>query len=70
VTGIPGGPGSVVPRAKQPSTVGLPAAPAKPLPVIDELLAATAREHGLTLVTRDVDALTGGGARLLKPWRR
>ena len=43
---------------------------AKPLPVIDGLLAATAIEHDLTLVTRDVDILTESGARLLNPWRR
>jgi predicted nucleic acid-binding protein len=43
---------------------------AKPLPVIDGLLAATAIEHDLTLVTCDVDILTESGARLLNPWRR
>ena len=39
-----------------------------PLPVIDGLLAATAIEHDLTLVTRERRALTGSGARLLDPW--
>ena len=37
-------------------------------PVIDGLLAATARVHDLTLVTRDVDDLAGCGARLLDPF--
>jgi predicted nucleic acid-binding protein len=42
---------------------------AQPLPVIDGLLAATALEHDLTLVTRDTDTLAMSGARLLNPWR-
>jgi predicted nucleic acid-binding protein len=42
---------------------------AQPLPVIDGLLAATALEHDLTLVTRDTDTLAVSGARLLNPWR-
>jgi predicted nucleic acid-binding protein len=41
----------------------------QPLPVIDGLLAATAIEHDMTLVTRDVASLTTTGARLLDPWR-
>jgi predicted nucleic acid-binding protein len=41
----------------------------KPLPVIDGLLAATAIEHDLTLVTRDSVTLEASGARLLNPWR-
>jgi predicted nucleic acid-binding protein len=41
---------------------------AQPLPVIDGLLAATALEHDLTLVTRDTDTLAASGARLLNPW--
>jgi predicted nucleic acid-binding protein len=41
----------------------------KPLPVIDGLLAATAIEHDLTLVTRDSSALAATGARLLNPWQ-
>ena len=40
----------------------------KPLPVIDGLLAATAIEHDLTLVTRDDATLASSGARLLNPW--
>ena len=40
----------------------------EPLPVIDGLLAATALEHDLTLVTRDTRALAASGARLLDPW--
>jgi hypothetical protein len=40
----------------------------KPLPVIDGLLAATAIEHDLTLVTRDSRTLASTGARLLNPW--
>ncbi len=42
---------------------------AQPLPVIDGLLAATAIEHDLTLVTRDSRPLAGTGARVLDPWR-
>ena len=38
------------------------------LPLIDGLLAATAKVHGLTLVTRDVGDLAGCGARLLDPF--
>jgi toxin FitB len=40
---------------------------ARPLPFVDGLLAATALEHDLTLVTRDI-AVAGTGARLLNPW--
>jgi toxin FitB len=38
------------------------------LPVVDGLLAATAIEHDLTLVTRDDRTLADSGARLLNPW--
>ena len=38
------------------------------LPVIDGLLAATALEHGLTLVTRNVRDVQRSGARLLNPF--
>lgn len=38
------------------------------LPIIDGLLAATAKVHGLTLVTRNVDDVTGLGAKLLNPF--
>jgi predicted nucleic acid-binding protein len=39
------------------------------LPVVDGLLAATALEHDLTLVTRDEQAVASTGARVLNPWR-
>jgi predicted nucleic acid-binding protein len=39
-----------------------------PLPVIDGLLAATARVRGWTLVTRNVADLRGCGIRLLNPF--
>lgn len=38
------------------------------LPVVDALLAATARVHNLTLVTRNVRDFVGTGARLLNPF--
>lgn len=38
------------------------------LPVIDGLLAATARTRDLTLVTRNVDDVAGLGAKLLNPF--
>lgn len=39
-----------------------------PLPVIDGLLAATAKAHGLTFVTRNTADLARSGAALLNPW--
>jgi predicted nucleic acid-binding protein len=39
-----------------------------PLPVIDGLMAATAKVHGWTFVTRNVADLAGCGARLLNPF--
>lgn len=39
-----------------------------PLPVIDGLLAASAKAHGLTLVTRNTADLARSGAALLNPW--
>lgn len=42
----------------------------RPLPIIDGLMAATAIQHGLTLVTRDAATLSGAGVRLLDPWSR
>jgi predicted nucleic acid-binding protein len=39
-----------------------------PVPFIDGLLAATARVHGLTLVTRNVAPLVRTGASLLDPF--
>lgn len=40
----------------------------QPLSVVDGLLAATAIEHDLTLVTRERRALAATGAALLDPW--
>ena len=40
----------------------------KPLPIVDGLMAATAIEHDLILVTRDTGALAGTGVRTLDPW--
>ena len=39
-----------------------------PPPVIDTLLAATAIEHDLTLVTRNLRDVQQSGAQLLNPW--
>ena len=39
-----------------------------PLPLIDGLLAATAKVHGLTLVTRNVADITAAGVSLLDPF--
>lgn len=39
-----------------------------PLPIIDGLLAATAKVHGLTLVTRNVADVARSGAHLLGPF--
>lgn len=41
----------------------------QPLTVVDGLLAATAIEHDLTLVTRERGALAATGAALLDPWK-
>lgn len=38
------------------------------LPAIDGLLAATALQHDLTLVTRDTKDFTGLNLRLIDPW--
>jgi len=40
-----------------------------PLPVIDSLLAATAIEYGLTLVTRNVKDIERTGVCLLNPFQ-
>lgn len=40
----------------------------RPLPVIDSLLAATAAQHGLILVTRNLGEVQGLGAQVLDPW--
>jgi predicted nucleic acid-binding protein len=39
-----------------------------PLPVVDGLLAATAKVHGLTLVTRNTAQVKRTGAQLLNPF--
>jgi predicted nucleic acid-binding protein len=39
-----------------------------PLPVIDALLAATAKVHGLTLVTRNVKDVARTGVELMNPF--
>jgi len=39
-----------------------------PFPIIDSLLAATALEHGLTLVTRNVSDVERSGVCLLNPF--
>jgi predicted nucleic acid-binding protein len=41
----------------------------RPLPVIDGLLAATAKVHHLTLVTRNDDDVAGLGAKVLNPFK-
>ena len=41
---------------------------ARPIPVIDGLLAATAMVHGLTLVTRNESDVVGLGAAVLNPF--
>ena len=40
----------------------------RPLPAIDALLAATAIEHQLTLVTRNTKDFIGLGVDLMNPW--
>lgn len=40
------------------------------LPVIDGLLAATALEHNLTLVTRDTGQIPSLGVAVLNPWKQ
>jgi toxin FitB len=44
------------------------AAAGRPLPAIDSLLAATAAQHGLVLVTRNVRDVAGLGAQVFDPW--
>jgi len=39
------------------------------LPPQDLLLAATALEHGLTVITRNVADFEGSGARFHNPWK-
>jgi predicted nucleic acid-binding protein len=40
----------------------------RPLPAIDSLLAATAIQHNLTLVTRNVRDFSGLGLNVINPW--
>lgn len=40
----------------------------RPLPAVDSLLAATALQHDLTLVTRNTADFEGTGVRLINPW--
>ena len=40
----------------------------RPLPAIDGLLAATALQHDLALVTRNTKDFTGLDVRLINPW--
>ena len=40
------------------------------LPVIDALLAATALEHNLTLVTRDTGQIPSMGVAVFNPWEK
>lgn len=41
----------------------------RPLPVIASMLAATAMERGLTLVTRNVKDIEATGVAIINPWR-
>ena len=40
----------------------------RPLPAIDSLLLATAMQHGLTLVTRNLRDVVNLGAEVVNPW--
>lgn len=40
----------------------------RPLPAIDSLLAATALEHGFSLVTRNTKHFSGFGLDVIDPW--
>jgi predicted nucleic acid-binding protein len=40
-----------------------------PLPVIDSLLAATALEHGLVLITRNLKDVADLPVEVLNPWQ-
>ena len=41
----------------------------RPVPTVDALLAATAKVRGMTLVTRDLTAITDLGADIIDPFR-
>lgn len=47
----------------------LVAAAGRPLPAIDSLLAATALEHDLVLVTRNVKDFSGLPVQIFNPWK-
>ena len=40
----------------------------RPIPVIDGLLAATAQQHSLTIVSRNVSDFIGAGMVVISPW--
>ena len=40
----------------------------KPMPVVDALIAATALQHQLTVVTRNTQDMAACGVTLLNPW--
>lgn len=44
------------------------AAAGRPIPAIDSLLAATAKQHGLTMVTRNIKDFAGLGVDVINPW--
>jgi toxin FitB len=44
------------------------AAAGRPLPAIDSLLAATALEHDMVLVTRNIKDFVGLPVRIFNPW--
>ncbi len=46
----------------------LVAAAGRPLPTIDSLLAATAQEHDLVLVTRNIKDFSGLPVQVFNPW--
>jgi hypothetical protein len=40
----------------------------RPIGILDAFFAATAKVHGLTLVTRNVGHFTGTGVQFVDPW--
>ena len=52
------------PIAEAWAQLGIP----NPIPLIDGILAATAKVHGLTLVTRNVAHISGTGVRFVDPF--
>lgn len=40
----------------------------KPVPAIDALIAATARVHGLSVVTRNAQHMESAGVEVINPW--